>query len=92
VPKAPSPSELRELAKSRLRLRELPVVDQRTPEERRLENGELLRKLQRMRPDLYDRVSEVVANSDEDWFALLEQHLGKEIALQVAEISLMQGW
>ena len=50
-----SPSELRELAKSRLRLRELLLVDQRTPEERKLENEEMLRKLQRMRPDLYDQ-------------------------------------
>jgi hypothetical protein len=27
-----------------------------------------------MRPDLYERVSDVVANSNEDWFPLLKQH------------------
>ncbi len=60
---AASPSELRELAKSRLRLRELLLVDQRTPEERKLENEEMLRKLQRMRPDLYDSSAVVAAGN-----------------------------
>jgi hypothetical protein len=65
-------------------------VDLRTPEERRRDNEELLQQIQRMRPDLYERVSEVMAGSDENWFELLKRHLGEEIALDVAEIILMQ--
>ena len=46
-------------------------MDLRTPEERRRDSEELLQKIQRMKPDLYERVSKVVAGSDEDWFELL---------------------
>jgi hypothetical protein len=77
-------------ALARRRLRDLPRVDLRTPEERRRDNEELLQQIQRMRPDLYERVSEVMAGSDKNWFELLKRHLGEEIALDVAEIILMQ--
>jgi len=85
TPPTPSLSAL-----ARRRLRDLPPVDLRTPEERRRDNEELLQQVQRKKPDLYERVSEVMAGSDEDWFELLKQHLGEESALDVVEIILMQ--
>jgi hypothetical protein len=90
VPKAPSSATPNLSALARRRLRDLAPVDVRTPEERKRDNDALLQKIQRMRPDLYERVSKVVADSDEDWFDLLERHLGKEITADVAEIILME--
>jgi hypothetical protein len=65
-------------------------VDDRTPEERRRDNEERLQKLGRLRPDLHQRVAELVAGSDEDCFEVLQSRLDKETFLAVLETSLTQ--
>ncbi len=87
VKTAPSPPSLSALA--RRRLRSLEPEDLRTPEERKLDNEEMLQKLRRLRPDLYARVAELVTGSDENWFEVLQTRLDKETFLDVLEASLM---
>jgi hypothetical protein len=75
-------------ALARHRLRTLPPIDLRTPEERRRDREELLLKVKRMRPDLHERVAPLMAGADRDWYELLKCRLGEETALDVAEIAV----
>ena len=83
---APSPPSLSALA--RRRLQSLEPEDLRTPEQRKLEDEEMLRKVRRLRPDLYARVAKLVTGSEEDWFEVLQTRLDKETFLDVLEASV----
>ena len=83
---ASAPSLLPSLsALARRRLRSLEPEDLRTPEQRKRDNEEMLVKLRSLRPDLHDKVAQLVATADEDWIKLLERHLDKETFLDVVE-------
>ena len=63
-------------------------LDDRTPEERRRENEDLLRQLSvLLKPEVYRRVVELVG-VDHDWIPLLEAGLDRETFLDVIEAIL----
>src|SRR5512140_1891250 len=74
---------------ARQRLLTLERIDPRTPEERRQDNQDMLRRMQgRLAPEFYAQVADLIADSDEDWGTLVKRVLGKERHLDICEAEM----